>query len=192
MGSHQSGERSLSLPGSQESSQPFDSRYHHLYFMPFSGLMTRECRNLINNICWCEAVLKLAQLPSGSSERPQPWPCFFPAQLCSVFITAFSITHHHPSHSPYSPSPFSIIALPILHSYLLHPPSSSFPSCILFSILHPYPCGGGSAKSQHPQQASTEPCEPPAKRLLAHDLKFRDFIWTPLGKKGVEQSRSVP
>lgn len=130
MGSHQSGECSTSLPSCQESSQPFDSRYYHLYFMPFSGLMTQECWSLINNVCWCETALKLTQLPSGSSERPQQQPLVAShSTLLSLirsspfFITAFSISHHHPSHSP-SSSPFSIIVLPILH-HLLHPSSLS-------------------------------------------------------------------
>lgn len=167
--------------------------------MPFSGLMTQECWRLINNACWCETALKLTHLPSGSSEWPQPQPLVVShSTLLSLvrsspsFITAFPIPHHHPSHSPSSPSPFSIIVLPILHCYPLlphhhpsHPPSSS-PSFITAHVV------GGSARSRHPQRASTEAHKPPAKRLFARDLKFRDFSWTSLGKKGVEQSRSVP
>lgn len=33
--------------------------------------------------------------------------------------------------------------------------------------------------------------ELPAKHLFAHDLKFRDFFWTPLGEKGAEHSGSL-
>lgn len=114
-------------PQQPESSQPFDSRYHHLYFMPFSGLMTQECWSLINNVCWCKTVLKLTQLPSGSSERPQPRPLVVsPSALLSLirsspfFITAFSIPHHHPSS-------FSIFSFSIPHH---HPP-------LLHHLLHP-------------------------------------------------------
>lgn len=140
--------------------------------MPFSGLMTQECWRLINNACWCETALKLTHLPSGSSEWPQPQPLVVShSTLLSLvrsspsFITAFPIPHHHPSHSPSSPSPFSIIVLPILHCYPLHPPSSSFPSSVIFSTLHHYPCGGWlcqiptSPTSQHrgSQAASQAP-----------------------------------
>lgn len=156
--------------------------------------MIQECWKLINNVHWCQTALKLNEFSSGSSEWPQPQPLVVPDSAPLPLIGC------------------SITVLPILHRLLLHPPSLTFPSSITaLSTLYlcPLHVPGGCRGSQHdcilstgavfgsaryccPRGASTEAQEPPAKRLFPHDLKFRDFSWTPLGKKRVEHSCLVP
>ena len=165
-------------------------------------------------------ILRGCPLRPPSSPSPSSVAAFSILRCCLLHppsssfpfsIISFSILHRCPSHPPSLPSPSSVV-LPILHHLLLHPSSLSFPlSTAALSTLHrcPLPVPGGcrgwqhrctlgagaalgSAKHPRPGGASTEAWEPPAECLFAHDLKFRDFSWTPLGKKGVERSGLVP